>query len=97
MGDNFPEHGNASSCHHFGPHSEWKYIWQLKYKNKSCQLATNRLKKNGKMSKIYQSLDKLSMNYPLVNASDTFISYVTIWCENIWHFLTMEGARGREL
>lgn len=52
------------------------------------------------MSKIYQSLDKLSMNYPLVNASDTFISYVTIWCENIWHtFLPwkeLEGESSRQ-
>ena len=83
MGEHLAEHGNASSCNHFGPHGEWKIYLVTKNFNKSCQLATNRFKKKkkkkkGKMSKIYHSLEKLSMNYPLVNAYGTFISYIIV-------------------
>ena len=58
-----------------------KYIWWPKFQQK-LPIGNQQIKKKkkGKMSKTYHSLEKLSMNYSLVNAYGTFISYiVTIW------------------
>ena len=56
-----------------------KYVWWLKFQQK-LPIGTTRLKekKKGEMWQIYQSLDELSMNYPVVNISDTSIWYVTV-------------------
>ena len=87
--------------------SQWVSEWKI-YKNEwKIYLATTKVanwqppdlgkKKKGKMWKIYQSLEELSMNYPVVIVSDTLISYVTKWKWNTRCFLIMEGTWERAL
>ena len=65
MGEHLPEHGSASSCNHFGAHSDWKIYLATKLWTKvaNWKLTIKKKKKKGKMWKIYQSLDELPMNY----------------------------------
>ena len=57
-------------------------VTKISTKIANWQPTYEKNKKKGKTWKIYWSLDELSMNYPLVNVSDTSISYVTIWYHN---------------